>query len=194
MEHGVRAPTVRSSSVAGCALSSEFYFAFWARSSRSPRRSLVWWPEWSRFFWSRSTVRSERQRLSLCRTLSRARVSVETLRDKSQRAAERVCVACCIVHSRMRPHDLLSHVLCYLKRNLPDLGDRAGRGHIVLRLKGLGRTELPVWARLLHGCLRGVDILWHGRARRSVGRRGAATGWRARNMAHLEAGGLLECA
>ena len=81
-----------------------------------------------------------------------------------------------------------------LKRNLPELGHRAGRGHIVLRLKGLGRTELPVWARLLHGCLRGVDILWHGRARRSVGRRGAATGWRARNMAHLEAGGLLECA
>ena len=100
----------------------------------------------------------------------------------------------CIVHLRMRPHDPLSHVLCYLKRNLPDLGDRAGRGHIVLRLKGLGRTELPVWARLLHGCLRGVDILWHGRARRSVGRRGAATGRSARNMAHLEAGGLLECA
>ena len=79
----------------------------------------------------------------------------------------------CIVHLRMRPHDPLSHVLCYLKRNLPDLGNRAGRGHIVLRLKGLGRTELPVWARLLHGCLRGVDILRHGGARRSVGRRGA---------------------
>ena len=74
----------------------------------------------------------------------------------------------CIVHLRMRPHDPLSHVLCYLKRNLPDLGNRAGRGHIVLRLKGLGRTELPVWVRLLHGCLRGVDILRHGRARRSV--------------------------
>ena len=85
--------------------SSEFYFAFWARSSRSPRRSLVWWPEWSRFFWSRSTVRSERQRLTLCThsdSLSRASLCVETLRDKSpQRAAERVCVACCIVHSRI---------------------------------------------------------------------------------------------
>ena len=98
-----------------------------------------------------------------------------------------------LTYGTTRP-TLTRRVLRYLKTNLPELGHRAWRGHIVLRLKGLGRTELPVWARLLHGCLRGVDILWHGRARRSVGRRGAATGWRARNMAHLEAGGLLECA
>ena len=84
----------------------------------------------------------------------------------------------------------------YLKRNMPELGDRAerGRGHIVQRLEGLGRSELPVWVHLPHGCLRGVDILRHGRAYRSVGRRGAATGWSARNMAHLKTAGLLECA
>ena len=84
----------------------------------------------------------------------------------------------------------------YLKRNVPELGDRAGRGrgHIVQRLEGLGRSKLPVWVHLLHGCLRGVDILRHGRARRSVGRRGAATGWSARNMAHLKTAGVLECA
>ena len=80
----------------------------------------------------------------------------------------------------------------YLKRNVPELGDRAGRGrgHIVQRLEGLGRSKLPVWVHLLHGCLRGVDILRHGRAYRSVGRRGAATGWRA----HLQTARLLECA
>lgn len=78
--------------VAGCALSSEFYFAFWARSSRSPRRSLVWWPEWSRFFWSRSTVRSERQRLSLCRTHSLARASLcgDSARQESESGGEGV--------------------------------------------------------------------------------------------------------
>ena len=95
-----------------------------------------------------------------------------------------------LTYGTTRP-TLTRRVLRYLKTNLPELGHRAGRGQIVLRLQGLGRTELPVWVRLLHGCLRGVDILRHGRARRSVGRRGAATGGSARN---LEAGGLLECA
>ena len=72
-----------------------------------------------------------------------------------------------LTYGTTRP-TLTRRVLRYLKTNLPELGHRAGRGQIVLRLKGLGRTELPVWVRLLHGCLRGVDILRHGRARRSV--------------------------
>ena len=69
--------------------SSEFYFAFWARSSRSPRRSLVWWPEWSRFFWSRSTVRSERQRLSLSAAHSLARDGESLWRLCETRVRER---------------------------------------------------------------------------------------------------------
>ena len=70
----------------------------------------------------------------------------------------------------------------------------------MLGLEQLGRAELPAWVRLLHGCLRGVDLLQHGGARRLVGRRGTPNhmvGWseeRGAERAHLEAGSLLECA